>query len=87
MTAHTRDYSLGIDLKTDYLMDISLLSGEACIAECWLDRWALRRASQDRVREEMRNSLPTRPVSHGARVPLPTEDPFQESLPFVVEAP
>jgi hypothetical protein len=75
LVSNLRDYSLGIDSTPEYLMDVSLEVGDARISEWWLDRWALRRAAQQHVQEAMQSHRLTRPVSHGARVPLsPDED-------------
>lgn len=69
-----RDYSLGIDSTPDYLMDVSLRDGDARISEWWLNRWAQRRAAQPRVQDAMQAHRLTRPVTHGARVPLPPDE-------------
>ena len=73
LVSNIRDYSLGIDSTPKYLMDVSLPDGDARISEWWLDRWALHRATQQRVQEAMQSHRLTRPVSHGARVPLPPD--------------
>lgn len=69
-----RDYSLGIDSAPDYVMDVSLPDGDARITEWWLHRWALRRAAQPHVQDAMLGHRLTRPVTHGARVPLPPDE-------------
>lgn len=69
-----RDYSLGIDSTPDYLMDVSLPDGDTRISEWWLDRWAMRRVAQPHVQGAMRGHQLTRPVTHGARVPLPPDE-------------
>ena len=74
LVRNLRDYSLGIDPRPKYLMDVSLADGDARVAQWWLDRWALRRASQQPVQDAMRSHRTTRPVTHGARVPLPHDD-------------
>lgn len=74
LVSNLRDYSLGIDRTPKYLMDVSLSNGDARIAAWWLDRWALRRAAQPPVQEAMQSHTLTRPVTHGARVPLPPDD-------------
>lgn len=71
LVSNLRDYSLGIDGTPKYLMDTSLEDGDARITEWWLNRWALRRAGQDRLRDLMLRDCLTRPIKHGARVPLP----------------
>jgi len=74
LVRNLRDYSLGIDDDPDYFLDPSLPDGDQRIAEWWLDRWALRRAGQPEIREAMARHRLTRPVMHGARVPLPPEE-------------
>lgn len=86
LVSNVRDYSLGIDNRPEYLMDVTLTDGDTRIAEWWLDRWALRRAGQEDVREAMLRHRLTRPVTHGARVQLPSDDPGEEPLPFAVDA-
>lgn len=80
LVENLRDYSLGIDRTPKYLMDTSLEDADARIAEWWLDRWGLRRARQDRVRTAMESHRLTRPITHGARVPLYSAD--EETLPL-----
>lgn len=74
LVSNLRDYSLGIDNTPEYLMDISLQDADARISEWWLDRWARRRAAQPHVQEAMQGHRLTRPVTHGARVPLPPDE-------------
>lgn len=74
LVSNLRDYSLGIDPTPDYLMDSLLPDGDARVSAWWLDRWALRRAAQPHVQESMQSHRLTRPISHGARVPLPSDD-------------
>lgn len=69
-----RDYSLGIDSKPKYLLDVSMRDADERISAWWLDRWARRRAAQPTVQEAMRSHRLIRPVIHGARVPLPVAD-------------
>lgn len=84
LVSNLRDYSLGIDSTPKYLMDLTLADGDARISEWWLDRWALRRAEQPRVQEAMQGHRLTRPVTHGARVPLPPDN--DEGLLSIAEA-
>lgn len=74
LVRNLRDYSLGIDSTPVYLMDVSLPDGDARVSAWWLDRWALRRAAQPNVQEAMQSHRLTRPITHGARVPLPPDD-------------
>lgn len=85
LVSNLRDYSLGIDNAPHYLMDVTLPDGDSRIAEWWLDRWALRRATQQQVQDDMQSHRLARPVTHGARVPLPIEDE-DESQPSLVRA-
>lgn len=73
LVSNLRDYSLGIDRAPDYLMDVSLPDADARISAWWLDRWALRRAAQPAVQEVVQSHRLVRPVTHGARVPLPPD--------------
>jgi hypothetical protein len=74
LVRNLRDYSLGIDDDPEYLLNPFLPDGDQRIAEWWLDRWALRRAERPEIRDAMVRHCLTRPVSHGARVQLPSED-------------
>lgn len=85
LVSNVRDYSLGIDATPKYLMDTSLDNGDARVAEWWLERWALRRARQEHVREAILGHRLTRPVTHGARVPLPDVEGDETPLPFEAE--
>lgn len=79
LVKNLRDYSLGIDPEPEYLLDPTPHDKGQIIAAWWFDRWGRRRAAQDIVREGMRSHRLVRPVRHGARVPMPTDD---ELLPF-----
>jgi hypothetical protein len=85
LVSNLRDYSLGIDATPNYLIDTSLEDSDRRVAEWWLDRWALRRASQDHVRAAVLSHRLTRPVTHGARVPLPTVDGDEIPLRFAAD--
>lgn len=85
LVSNLRDYSLGIDSTPKYLMDVLLADGDARIADWWLDRWALRRAAQEHVQENMGEHRLTRPITHGARVPLPNVEGGETPLPFEVD--
>lgn len=74
LVRNLRDYSLGIDDDPEYLLSPFLPDGDQRIAEWWLDRWALRRAERPEIRDAMVRHRLTRPVTHGARVQLPSED-------------
>jgi hypothetical protein len=86
---NVRDYSLGIDATPDYLLDPEPQDAGESVATWWLERWAMRRAAQDQVREAMRQHRLVRPIRHGARVPLPADDevlPVESSRPSAHEA-
>jgi hypothetical protein len=87
LVSNLRDYSLGIDSTPEYLMDLSLTDSDTHIGAWWLDRWALRRAKQQHVYEAMQGHRLTRPVAHGARVPLPSDNGKEASLRFAADAP
>lgn len=74
LVENVRNYSLGIDPDPSYLLDPGQNDDGQAVAEWWFERWARNRAAQDTVRESMRQHRLVRPVKHGARVPLPTDD-------------
>lgn len=84
LVRNLRDYSLGIDVEPDYLVDLGQEGADTLVARWWFERWCVRRAEQPQVVESMRLHRTVRPVRHGARVPLPEVD---EPLPFEVEQP
>lgn len=73
LVANLRDYSIGIDVQPDYLLDPETYDEGRDVARWWYARWALNRASQYHVLESMRKQSLVRPIRHGARVPMPTE--------------
>jgi len=74
LVTNLRDYSLGIDNQPKYLLDPSPRDEGQAVAAWWFERWGRRRAGQDGVRAAMRTHRLVRPVRHGARVPMPTDD-------------
>jgi len=68
------DFSLGIDSEPGYLLDPELKDTDERVSAWWLDRWAMSRASQPRVQEQMRSHRLVLPIRHGARVQLPDDD-------------
>lgn len=76
---NVRDYSLGLDADPMYLLDLNLDDGDSRLATWWWDRWGARRAGQADIREAMRFHRLARPVSHGARVPLPEDVTAREA--------
>jgi hypothetical protein len=79
LVSNVRDYSLGLDTQPKYVLDPEPHDDGQAVAKWWFERWGRNRAAQEQVREAMRQHRLIRPVRHGARVPLPTED---ELLPF-----
>lgn len=79
LVANVRDYSLGVDEEPTYLLDPEPADNGEAVARWWFARWARRRAAQVHVQESMRANRLVRPVRHGARVPIPSED---EALPI-----
>ncbi|MBK7721756.1 MAG: DUF4338 domain-containing protein [Austwickia sp.] len=79
LVENVRDYSLGVDEEPTYLLDPEQADNGEAVATWWFNRWARRRAVQDDVQESMRANRLVRPVRHGARVPVPTDE---EALPL-----
>lgn len=79
LVANIRDYSLGVDEEPIYLLDPEPADNGEAVARWWFARWARRRAAQVHVQESMRANRLVRPVRHGARVPMPSDD---EALPI-----
>lgn len=73
LVENLRDYSLGIDPAPEYLLDPEQ-ADETSVGVWWFERWGQRRAVQPAVLESMRRHRLVRPISHGARVPLPTDE-------------
>ncbi|MFL1377343.1 Druantia anti-phage system protein DruA [Nocardiopsis protaetiae] len=69
-----RDYSLGIDEEPRYILDPEQRDSVDSIAQWWFERWARKRAAQERAQETMRQHRLVRPIRHGARVPLPSNE-------------
>jgi hypothetical protein len=80
LVENVRDYSLGIDQEPTYLLGPEPVDAGVSVADWWFERWARRRAAQAHVQESMRQQRLVRPIRHGARVPLPSDD---EVLPVV----
>lgn len=78
LVENVRDFALGIDQEPVYLLDPEPRDSGESVAQWWFERWARKRAAQERVQETMRQHRLVRPVRHGARVPLPSDD---EMLP------
>ncbi|MDR2379901.1 MAG: hypothetical protein LBE08_01775 [Bifidobacteriaceae bacterium] len=80
LVENVRDYSLGIDAEPKYLFDPDPRDTGNAVAQWWLARWGRRRATQEHVQETMCQHRLVRPIRHGARVVLPSDD---EVLPVV----
>ncbi|MEI2825787.1 MAG: Druantia anti-phage system protein DruA [Dermatophilaceae bacterium] len=78
LVENVRDYSLGVDEEPTYLLDPEPADNGEAVARWWFERWARRRAAQEHVQESMRANRLVRPVRHGARVPMPSDE---EALP------
>lgn len=74
LVENVRDFALGIDEEPVYLLDPGSRNAEESVAHWWFERWARKRATQERVQAAMRQHRLVRPVRHGARVPLPSDD-------------
>lgn len=74
LVANVRDYSLGIDKEPLYLVDPEPRDEGQSVAQWWFERWGRNRAAQKHVRESMRQHRLVRPIRHGARVPISTDD-------------
>jgi hypothetical protein len=65
-------YLLGIDQKPDYKFDRRLRAADIdAISQWWMRRWLAARMTSDEVLAAVAQHLLSRPVRHGARVPLP----------------
>ena len=74
LVENVRDFALGIDQEPVYLLDPEPRDTGASVAQWWFERWARKRATQEHVQEAIRQNRLVRPVRHGARVPLPSDD-------------
>lgn len=79
LVENVRDYSLGIDAEPVYLLNAEQQDADASVSLWWFERWAKKRATQENVRASMIQNRLVRPIQHGARVPLPTDD---DALPI-----
>jgi len=81
LVRNLRDYSLGIDSRPQYLLDPKLTDSDRLVAQWWLGRWCASRAQQNHVIDAIRSHSAVRPITHGARVPLPASNsPVQLEL-------
>lgn len=79
LVENVRDYSLGVDQEPTYLLDPEHADSGEAVALWWFERWARRRAAREDVQGSMRANRLVRPVRHGARVPMSSDD---EVLPI-----
>ena len=70
LVENLREYALGIHREPSYLLDTAPRDDGQAVAEWWWQRWGCRRAAQESVCEAMRMHRLTRPIRHGARVPV-----------------
>jgi hypothetical protein len=71
-------YLLEIDSHPRYMFSTSLRGDVALLADWWYERWALQRIRSPQVLALVAEHALTRPVHHGARVPLASMDTSQE---------
>ena len=74
LVSNLREYALGIDPHPDYVVDTDLVDGDQRTSVWWLERWAVKRARQPAVQSSMRANTLVRPIRHGARVVMPSDD-------------
>ena len=84
MIALTKNYSqylLGFENEPEYIIPLEDESiGTQKIIKWWLERWAVKRCSNDGVIAEIESHDLTYPIRHGARVKLPTTTGYQLSF-------
>lgn len=83
LVRNLRDFALGLE-EPEYLIDLSRVDSASEVAAWWLQRWALPRSKQSAVRKAVASHRLTRPIRHGARVPLPppSEEASEGTLEF-----
>ena len=72
LVANLRDFALGIDSEPSFLFDAGC-DADATIPTWWYGRWARQRGLRAEVQAAMAGHRRTRPISHGARVTLPSD--------------
>jgi hypothetical protein len=64
-------YLVGLDTRPEYIYPLDAVEDVAQIARWWTERWLSPRARSDEVLAAVAENRLSRPVRHGARVPLP----------------
>lgn len=67
-------YLLGMEDEPDYLFPLDMPDDTKRISEWWFKRWLSRRCTNPEVLERLRQNTLRLPVSHGARIRLPSID-------------
>lgn len=76
-----REFLLGMDTDPEYLFDMSEPeSSTEKIAIWWTERWLRKRIESDEVLARVQQHTLVRPISHGARVVLPSIDDGHATL-------
>ena len=75
LVANLRDHLLGVEESPRYLFDMEGPEATAAVAGWWRERWLTRRVEADEVLDAVAAHTLTWPIIHGARVPLPPEEP------------
>ena len=71
-----RDILLGVSKTPHYMVPLAAnQKATTLLAEYWLKRWLSKRIGVPGVLERVTEHALTYPVQHGARVPLPSEEP------------
>jgi hypothetical protein len=84
LVANTSRYLLRLDDKPDYLFSLDeAKSSTARIAQYWFERWALPRMGRTETEQKLLAHTLVRPIRHGARVVLPSDDANQ--LSFLID--
>jgi len=67
-------YLLGMEDEPDYLFPLDMPDDTKRISEWWFTRWLFRRCTNPEVLERLGQNTLRLPVSHGARIRLPSID-------------
>lgn len=73
-------YLIGAEDKPRYILPAQSGNDVTKISEWWMQRWLAHRIQSGEVLAEVARHQVDRPVSHGARVPLPPVDKPEDSL-------
>lgn len=81
LVRNLQEYLLGLDSEPDYIFDRRLTrDATQRIAGWWRDRWMVGALTKEGALDRMRRHTLVHPVTHGARVRLPSADPGGESM-------